>query len=171
MQKYFAMAKKSQYELEIVKNSIQIRNNYKKPQSYFAMLLDVTEGYIGHVENPNRPEMYTHDQINAIALDLDISPRLFYPDIAVDQLLPKRDTQAELERTNQIKLGIDSLINSHFFDTKKSIKEIIEELNHQESYLKLSITNKDLTDLLRPIVKVNSLKSSKVGTRNYYFKF
>lgn len=164
------MSKKSQYELEIVKNSIQIRNKYNKSQSYFAMLLNVSEGYIGHVENPNRPEMYTHDQLNAIALDLAISPRLFYPGIAIDQPLPKRDTQANLERTNLIKLGVDNLINSNFFDSKKSIKEIIVELNQQDSYLKQDLTNKDLTDILRPIVKLNSLKSVKVGTKNYYSK-
>lgn len=164
------MAKKSQYELEIVKNSIQIRNSYNKSQSYFAMLLDVTDGYIGNIENPNRPEMYTHDQINAIAIDLGISPRLFYPDIAIDQPLPKRDAQAKLERTNLIKLGVDNLINSNFFDSKKSIKEIIVELNQQDSYLKLDLTNKDLTDILRPIAKLNALKSVKVGTKNYYSK-
>lgn len=164
------MTKKSQYELEIVKNSIQIRNSYNKPQSYFAMLLNVSEGYIGHVENPNRPEMYTHDQLNAISLDLGISPRSFYPNIAIDQPLPKRDTQANLERTDLIKLGIVHLINTNFFNEEKSIKEIIEELNQQESYLKLHITNKDLTDILRPIVRVNSLKSVKVGTKNYYSK-
>ncbi|MGJ1417245.1 helix-turn-helix transcriptional regulator [Sphingobacterium multivorum] len=165
------MTKKSQYELEIVKNSIQIRNSYNKSQSYFAMLLDVTDGYIGNIENPNRPEMYTHDQINAIAIDLGISPRLFYPDIAIDQPLPKRDAQAKLERTNLIKLGVDNLINSNFFDSKKSIKEIIVELNQQDSYLKLDLTNKDLTDVLRPIAKLNTLKSVKVGTRNYYYSF
>ncbi|WON92529.1 hypothetical protein [Sphingobacterium sp. UGAL515B_05] len=165
------MSKKSQYELEIVKNSIQIRNNYNKSQSYFAMLLNVSEGYIGHVENPKRPEMYTHDQINAISLDLGISPRLFYPDIAIDQALPKRDTQAKLERINLIRLGVDNLINSNFFDSKKSIKEVIIELNQQDSYLKLDLTNKDLTDILRPIVKLKTLKSVKVGTRNYYCKF
>lgn len=164
------MTKKSQYELEIVKNSIQIRNSYNKSQSYFAMLLDVTDGYIGNIENPNRPEMYTHDQINAIAIDLGISPRLFYPDIAIDQPLPKRDAQAKLERTNLIKLGVDNLINSNFFDSKKSIKEIIVELNQQDSYLKLDLTNKDLTDILRPIAKLNALKSVKVGTKNYYSK-
>lgn len=164
------MSKKSQYELEIVKNTIQIRNNYNKSQSYFAMLLNVSDGYIGHVENPNRPEMYTHDQLNAIALDLAISPRLFYPDTAIDQPLPKRNTQAQLERTIQIKLGIDQLINSNFFDTKKSIKEIMEKLNQQESYIELHLNNKDLTDILRPIVKLNSLQSVKVGTRNYYSK-
>lgn len=165
------MTKKSQYELEIVKNSIQIRNSYNKSQSYFAMLLDVTDGYIGNIENPNRPEMYTHDQINAIAIDLGISPRLFYPDTAIDQPLPKKDLQAELERINQIKLGVDYLLNSNFFDKKKSIKEIIEKLNQQDLYLHLNLINKDLTDILRPIVKLNILKSVKVGTRNYYFKF
>jgi transcriptional regulator with XRE-family HTH domain len=162
------MSKKSQYELEIIKNSIQIRNNFNKPQSYIAMLLEVTEGYIGHLENPNRPEMYTHDQINAIALDLGISPRKFYPDIATDQPLPKKNLQAELERIKHIKFGVDSLISSNFFDTKKSIKDIIERLNQQELYLRINLTNKDLTDILRPIVKQNSLKSMRIGTKNYY---
>lgn len=162
------MSKKSQYELEIVQNSIQIRNNFNKPQSYIAMLLDVTEGYIGHIENPNRPEMYTHDQINAIALDFGISPRKFYPDIATDQPLPKKNLQADLERVKHIKFGVDSLINSNFFDTKKSIKDIIEKLNQQELYSKLNLTNKDLTDILRPIVKLNYLKSVRIGTKNYY---
>jgi len=37
-------------------------------------------------------------------------------------------------------------------------------------YLKLNITNKDLTDILRPIVRVNFLKSIKNGTKNYYYK-
>jgi len=57
--------------------------------------------------------------MNAIALDLGISPRKFYPDIATEQPLPKKNLQAELERTNSIKSGLNDLINSNFFDTKK----------------------------------------------------
>lgn len=131
------------------------------------MVLDVTEGYIGHIKNSNRPEMYTHDQINGVDLDLGISPCKFYPDIVTDQPLPKENLQAELERTNSIKSGLNDLINSNFFDTKKSIREIIEKLNQKDKYLKLNITNKDLTDILRPIVRLNFLKSIKNGTKNY----
>lgn len=164
------MWKKSKYELAIIENSIQIRTNRNKPQSYLAMILDVSDGYIGHVENPNRPEMYTHDQINAIALDFGISPHLFYPKDAINQPLTKKNSQNEQERTSRIKQGVEQLTNSNFFDTKKSTKDIIEKLKEEEFYLVLNLTNKDITDILRPIVKLKSLQCTKVGTKNFYFK-
>ena len=162
------MSKKSAFELAIVEQSIIIRSEHKKSQSYIAMLLDVSDGYIGHVENPHRGEMYTHDQINAIALDLNISPQLFYPEKAVQQILPKKDAKQSLAKANAIKEKLISMINDDFFKTEKSVKQIIDEIAKDEEFIYEKLTNKDITDQARLLVKLDKLKSNKISNKNFY---
>lgn len=163
------MSGKSKYELEIVARCIRIRTEYKKTQSYFAMLLDVSDGYVGHVENPNRPEMYTHDQLNAIALDLKCSPRQFYPDAPIKQKLPKRNVSLRLERKEMIKISITDMMKSGFFSKKRYSAEILNKLVKSSNKILSEVTSKDATDVLRIFVKDGILKISKEGTRNLYF--
>lgn len=73
-------SKNSKFELEIILNIKRIRVERKKSQSSIACLLDVTDGYIGQIESPKWPAMYTFDQLNKIALDFDCNPRDFLPD-------------------------------------------------------------------------------------------
>ncbi|WP_164122325.1 hypothetical protein [Sphingobacterium sp. xlx-130] len=72
--------------------------------------------------------MYTHDQINAIALNLNISPQLFYPENAVQQILPKKDPKQSLAKANAIKEKLISLIKDDLFRTEKSVKQIVDEI-------------------------------------------
>ncbi|WP_164108683.1 MULTISPECIES: hypothetical protein [Sphingobacterium] len=162
------MSRKSAFELAIVEQSILIRTEHKKSQSYIAMLLDVSDGYIGHVENPHRGEMYTHDQINAIALDLNISPQLFYPENTVQQILPKKDPKQSLAKANAIKEKLISMIDDDFFKIEKSVKQIIDEITKDEEFINEKLTNKDITDQARPLVKLDMLRSTKVSNKNFY---
>lgn len=164
------MNQKSKYELEIVKNSIAIRNLYGKSQAYIAMILDVSESYIGQVESYTKPAMYTNDQINAIALDFGCSPRDFYPEKAVKQDLPKSNLEEKRERQQLIEKGLNGLIKKDFFKDKRYVSDIITILTTDPVYHKLNLTNKDLTDVLRPLTKGQALESERIGSKKVYWK-
>jgi len=85
------MKKKSPYELAIVALTIKMRLELKRTQSYIAMILGVSDGYIGQIESPKYGSMYTHDQLNTLAQDFNCSPRDFIPEEPVEQELPKRN--------------------------------------------------------------------------------
>ncbi len=74
------MGIKSNFELAIVENVKKIRNMHKKSQPYIAMILDVTDGYIGQIESARSPSMYSFDQLNKIAIEFNCSPKDFMPD-------------------------------------------------------------------------------------------
>lgn len=76
----FMAKKKSKFELTIVDNVRTIRKAHGKTQPYIAMILDVTDGYIGQVESNNSSSMYSFDQLNKIAQDLNCSPKDFFPE-------------------------------------------------------------------------------------------
>lgn len=71
---------KSLFKQAIVANVKAQRKSRGYPQSYIAMILSVTEGYIGQIEVPKSPSMYTYEQLNIIAKDFDCSPKDFMPD-------------------------------------------------------------------------------------------
>jgi len=79
------MGKKSNFELAIVENVKKIRNQHKKSQPYIAMILDVTDGYVGQIESSKSSSMYSYDQLNKIALEFDCSPKDFMPDKPIDE--------------------------------------------------------------------------------------
>jgi transcriptional regulator with XRE-family HTH domain len=70
---------KSKFELEIVDLVRQKRRENKLTQENIATILNVTPGYIGQIESKNEPSMYTHDQLNVLAMEMECSPREFYP--------------------------------------------------------------------------------------------
>jgi transcriptional regulator with XRE-family HTH domain len=74
---------KSAFELSIVENVRRIRKKLNRPQSYLAMILEVSDGYIGQIESPKYASMYTLDQLNVIAKDFDCSPKDFMPEEAI----------------------------------------------------------------------------------------
>ncbi|UBM60798.1 helix-turn-helix domain-containing protein [Marinilongibacter aquaticus] len=71
---------KSTFELAIVENVKRKRKELNKPQTYIAMLLDVSDGYIGQIESNKSRSMYSFDQLNVIARDFECSPREFIPE-------------------------------------------------------------------------------------------
>ena len=74
------MRKKSSFELAIVENVKRLRKQNNKSQTYLAMILDVSDGYIGQIESLNSSSMYSYDQLNKIAKDFNCSPKDFMPD-------------------------------------------------------------------------------------------
>ncbi|WP_293785895.1 helix-turn-helix transcriptional regulator [uncultured Pedobacter sp.] len=74
------MRKKSSFELAIVENVKRLRKQNNKSQTYLAMILDVSDGYIGQIESLNSGSMYSYDQLNKIAKDLNCSPKEFMPE-------------------------------------------------------------------------------------------
>lgn len=80
MAKAVAKKNKSKFELEIVDLVRQKRRENKLTQENIATCLNVTPGYIGQIESANEPSMYTHDQLNILAIEMDCSPKDFYPE-------------------------------------------------------------------------------------------
>jgi len=70
---------KSKFELEIVDLVRLKRNENKLTQENIASCLNVTPGYIGQIESRTEPSMYTHDQLNILAIEMECSPKDFYP--------------------------------------------------------------------------------------------
>ena len=79
------MNRKSNFEMAVVDNVRRERNKRNVTQPYLALLLDVTDGYIGQIESPKSPSKYTLDQLNKIAIDFGCSPKDFMPDNAVEE--------------------------------------------------------------------------------------
>ena len=74
---------KSSFELAIVDLVRQKRRDNKLTQENIATCLNVTPGYIGQIESLTEPSMYTHDQLNILAIEMDCSPKDFYPEESV----------------------------------------------------------------------------------------
>lgn len=165
------MSQKSKFELEIVANIVAERMVRKKPQSYIAMILDVTDGYIGQVESPKSPSMLTHDQINEIAKDFGCSPRIFYPDKPVEQELPKRKRTLPEKRVKEKLLikRLYKLLPTMFFKNEKSVDSIISKLKSYPEFSSVELVNKDITDCLRSFKKDKFIASRREGNRNYYY--
>lgn len=77
--------RKSKFEMSVVENVIRERTIRKRTQTYIAMLLDVTDGYVGQIKSPNSASRYTLDQLNIIVLDFGCSPKDFMPDEGVKE--------------------------------------------------------------------------------------
>jgi len=74
---------KSKVESVIVEKAIQLRKNAKKTQRDVANKLGVSAGYIGQVESPNSPSMYSYDQLNELAKFFNCSPKDFMADAPI----------------------------------------------------------------------------------------
>ncbi|PLK45778.1 helix-turn-helix domain-containing protein [Emticicia sp. TH156] len=74
---------KSAFELAIVENVKKKRKELNRPQSYIAMILDVSDGYVGQIESRNYPSMYSLNQLNIIAKDFECSPKDFMPEKSI----------------------------------------------------------------------------------------
>ncbi len=74
---------KSEFELKIVQLVLQKRRENNLTQENIATCLNVTPGYIGQIESLNEPSMYTHDQLNVLAKEMECSPKDFYPKEAI----------------------------------------------------------------------------------------
>jgi transcriptional regulator with XRE-family HTH domain len=83
--------KKSNFETAVVDNVRRERNKRNVTQPALALLLEVTDGYIGQIESHKSPSKYTLDQLNKIALDFGCSPKDFMPDLGVIEPEDQKD--------------------------------------------------------------------------------
>jgi predicted transcriptional regulator len=77
------MAKKNQkskIDWYIVSRVREMRINSELGQEDIALHLEVSTGYIGHVESPNFKAKYTTVQINELARLFKCSPKDFMPE-------------------------------------------------------------------------------------------
>jgi predicted transcriptional regulator len=64
----------------IISRVREMRMNSKLGQEDIALHLEVSTGYIGHVESPNYKAKYTTVQINELAKLFKCSPKDFMPE-------------------------------------------------------------------------------------------
>ena len=74
------MGKEAGIEKYVIEKVKQRRLELKISQAALAQLLDVSEGFIGNVENPNYPEKYNLRHLNELAKILKCSPKDFIPE-------------------------------------------------------------------------------------------
>ena len=72
--------KKSKIDWFIVTRVREMRINFNFGQEDIALHLEVSTGYIGHVESPNFKAKYTTVQINELAKLFKCSPKDFMPE-------------------------------------------------------------------------------------------
>ncbi|WP_313260720.1 helix-turn-helix transcriptional regulator [Sphingobacterium sp.] len=70
---------KTPIELEIIDIIRKKRESNNLSQAKLANVLNVTPGYIGQIEMPNSPSMYSYNQLNQLAKYFCCSPQDFLP--------------------------------------------------------------------------------------------
>ena len=71
---------KSKIDLYIIDQVIKLRNSEGYTQEDIAIHLDVSTGYIGHIESPNFRAKYNTIHLNELAKLFKCSPRDFMPE-------------------------------------------------------------------------------------------
>lgn len=79
------IAGKSKFDLAIIDLVKAMRVKKNLSQDDLAFFLDVTRGYIGHIESPSTRAKYNPNQLNRLAFEMKCSPREFIPDKATDE--------------------------------------------------------------------------------------
>ena len=74
------MGKDKDIEKFVIEQVRLKRTELKISQASLAHMMDISEGFIGNVENPNYPEKYNLHHLNEIAKILKCSPRDFLPE-------------------------------------------------------------------------------------------
>jgi len=72
--------KKSALDLYIVERVKQMRIDQKMSQAVLAIKLDVSDAFIGAIENPLHRAKYNTEHINKLAQIFHCSPRDFLPE-------------------------------------------------------------------------------------------
>ncbi len=74
------MGKKSKFENAVIDKVKQMRISKDLTQDDIAMYLNVSRGFIGQIESPNSPSKYSLDHLNKLAIEMDCSPKDFFPE-------------------------------------------------------------------------------------------
>lgn len=72
--------KKSALDLYIIERVKQMRQNNNMSQAVLAIKLDVSDSFIGAIENPHHRAKYNTEHINKLAVIFHCSPRDFLPE-------------------------------------------------------------------------------------------
>lgn len=91
---------KTKFDLAVISLVKEAREKRGLSQDDIAFFLDVTRGYIGHIESPNTVSKYNLNQLNRIAYEMGVSPREFIPQAAFDETVAiKRAKQKKKTRS------------------------------------------------------------------------
>jgi transcriptional regulator with XRE-family HTH domain len=71
---------KTKIEQYVIDKIKEVRTQKGFSQDDIAMFLDTTRGFIGQIESPNHSSKYNLNHINKLAIELDCSPKDFFPD-------------------------------------------------------------------------------------------
>ncbi len=75
--------KKTDLDLFVIEQVRKRRNELKISQAVLAIKLNVSDAFIGAVENPNQRAKYNISHLNEIAKALNCSPKDFLPESAI----------------------------------------------------------------------------------------
>lgn len=76
---------KSEIELFVISKVKALREKANFSQSELAVLLNVSNGFIGQVESSNHPSKYNLDHIDKLAVIFNCSPKDFLPETNVNK--------------------------------------------------------------------------------------
>jgi transcriptional regulator with XRE-family HTH domain len=69
---------------EFVINKVkELREKNKFSQKELSLMMDFSEGFVGHVENPKRRDKYNLTHLNILAEIFKCSPRDFLPEKSI----------------------------------------------------------------------------------------
>ncbi|MBS1533275.1 MAG: helix-turn-helix transcriptional regulator [Bacteroidetes bacterium] len=74
---------KTKFELAVVNHVIQARKAKGLSQNDIAKILKLSRGFIGQVESPNSPSVYSLNHLNKLAYELQCSIRDFIPSSSI----------------------------------------------------------------------------------------
>ena len=72
--------KKTKIEQFVIDKIKEIRTKKGYSQDDIAMFLDTSRGFIGQIESPNNNSKYNLNHINKLAVELNCSPKDFFPE-------------------------------------------------------------------------------------------
>lgn len=75
-----AQHQKTEIELYVIGRVKEIRTKKKLSQAKLAILIDVSVGFIGHVENPKHRAKYNLNHINRLVKALDCDFKDLFPE-------------------------------------------------------------------------------------------
>jgi len=68
-----ANARKTKFEMAIVDKVASIRHERGLSQKQIADILELTKGFIGQIESPNSPSIYSINHLNRLAYEFKCS--------------------------------------------------------------------------------------------------
>lgn len=74
---------KSEFDLLVIENVKRLRIERKMSQAVFAVLLGVSDAFVGQIESPKSRSKYSVEQLNYLANIFNCSPRDFLPEKAI----------------------------------------------------------------------------------------